>query len=119
MVATRAKRTVARELRRRRECRYGLRGVEVTLAGREGRYVILGSHWDRHGKLRLELIPQALLADYEADQASYGDGSGVVLMKASELMEFADRWKSRTLRNVPAADAYLETEWPVVCRCWC
>jgi len=123
MIATKNARrkawTVARELKRRRDCRYGLRGVEVSLASREGRFVVLGSHWDSKGKLRLELLPAALQADYEADQASYGDGAGVVIMTCAQVMDFADRWRGRTLRNVPAAEVYLETEWPVVCRCWC
>ncbi len=112
-------RTVAAELKRRRDCRYGLRGVEVSVAGRKSRYVVLGSHWSRHGRLKLELLPKALQADYEADQDSYGDGSGVVIMTCAQVMEFADRWRGRTLHNVPAADCRLETEWPVVCRCWC
>jgi hypothetical protein len=60
---------VAAELRRRKDCRSGLRGVRIGLlddpAGAE--YVCDGSGWDRSGKLTLDLVPAGrcvLLSDW-------------------------------------------------------
>jgi hypothetical protein len=111
--------TVAGELRRRKDCRIGLTGVEVSLRGHRGeRFVVLGSAWDRHGKLRLDVLPVGMLEEYRADMNRHADGNGLVIMRASELVEFADRWADRRI-DAPARDAVLLTDWPVLCRCWC
>ena len=111
---------MAEELRRRHDCRLGLRDVEVALRGHQGeRFVVHVSSWDRHGKLRLKLLPKTLYKEYEADQRSGAKRSELVIMRASEPVEFCDRWANRRLNNVPATEATLLTAWLVKCRCWC
>src|SRR5262245_56445037 len=87
-------RTVADELERRKGCRYGLRGVRIGVRGEPGVvYVCDGSAWDRHGKLRLDLVPAVRWEEHRA--------SGAVVFSAAELMEY--RPPDYLRRDVPAA----------------
>jgi hypothetical protein len=114
---TARRKTVAEELRRRQDCRYGLRGVEVSLRDRPGDvFVVLGSSWDEFQELRLELLPRGLLAEYEADRLSHSEGP---FMRTDRMIDFTARWTGRRLDDVPAADATLLTTCPIECDYWC
>jgi hypothetical protein len=106
--------TVQQELKRRRDCRYGLRGVHVTLQGRgEEVFAILGSHWDKDGELHLDVCS---VPDFEALQAKKAAeikaAGGVLIKKMSELS--AEPVAPSEVRGVPAADCFLLSEWPIV-----
>jgi hypothetical protein len=113
--------TVAGELRRRRGCRIGLGGLKAALRGRRGTFVILGSEWNRDGKLVLSLLPAELHEEYRRDYRQSGKpiGETGVLMTMQQLCDFADRWADRRIDDVPARDVTLLEEWPIYCRCWC
>jgi hypothetical protein len=105
--------TVQQELKRRRDCRYGLYGVRVALreCGEEV-FAILGSHWDKDGELRLSVcsVPdfEALKAKQAAEIKAAG---GPLIKKMSELS--AEPVAPSEIRGVPAADCFLLTDWPI------
>src|SRR5262245_14941105 len=116
-------RTVARELLRRKGCRYGLAGLRVRVKGQRGkRYVVQGSAWDRDSKLVLSLLPEGMSAH---------DGHPEDVKRRLEedrqagrlqVLSMADvaRWRPPPgyLRHVPASAVVLLEDWPVVCTCW-
>lgn len=100
------RRTVADELRRRNDCRYGLHGVRVYLAGSGDQpFVIAASGWNQDGVLELDLLPlgsPALTAPPSWEP-----------IPVSQLVAPTDM-----IAAVPAADCILAGRWPIVCPCW-
>src|SRR5262245_37642774 len=111
--------TVAQELRRRKDCRYGLKGVKVRVKGIRGQvFTGDGRQWDRHGKLVLGLLPEGAPPDacYPESARKRVRETGVLVLSSAELCEMVP--PEGYLRNVPAEDCVLLSEWPIVCGCW-
>src|SRR5262249_32658147 len=105
--------TVSEECERR-DCRHGLKGVEVALLGTDEIHKIYYSMWghDKQGNDK-----QLLLTMYPIDgpepQERYPPNSkfaikGIIL--ASEVLE--TDWPAGSRRNVPADRCLLLSEWP-------
>src|SRR5262245_45888690 len=104
-------RTVAAELRRRKDCRYGLRGVRIRLLGDDSgaEYVCAGSGWDQRGQLQLDLVPAERWQEYcDAEPKGF--------ITCAELMAYTPPAYLR--RDVPADRCVLLSDWPEVCPCW-
>lgn len=109
--------TVADELHRRRNCRYGLSGLAVVVAGSEGIYRVHGTRWDAGEELALDLCPDGgpgplTLWREAADEETLRD-------RDLGLYEAAD-WRGTdypdgSLRGVPAGDCVLLEPWPHAC----
>lgn len=93
--------TVADELKRRDDCRYGLYGVRVQYGQRE--LFVTASEWDCDGELVLHLADELPRTELR-------------MMTLRELLdEVQAEPASATIR---AADCILISEWPEVCGCW-
>src|SRR5262249_28421142 len=103
-------RTVAAELRRRRDCRYGLRGVRIGVRDEPGAaFVCDASSWDEHGRLVIDLVPEARWEEFERSRPR-----GLITM--AQLLAYAPPPHLR--RGVPAERCLLLSDWPEVCPCW-
>ncbi len=106
-------RTVARELHRRRNCRFGLTGQVVrvpALAGQQ--FVVVASYWTREKQLRLLLMSPPDRAARAADVNRHADGE--VTISAARLEQIGQRWRHAKL-DVAAEEAVLESDWPMSC----
>lgn len=102
--------TVGQELARRDGCRYGLRGVLVSLKGDPTSYYkVASSYWGRDEKLRLKLHPFSPDVSEEAPQTGW---------VFRNIFDPLPEEPFGTLRNVDSDDCFLLSDWPVVCTCW-
>jgi hypothetical protein len=110
-------RTVAGELSRRKNCRYGLRGVRVTLAGRgDELFTVRSTHWNALGKLVLTVRPVW-------EEPPLPKAVRYEILTGTELLRRAALEREEGLVageiEVDAAGVRLASDWPIVCRCWC
>ncbi len=115
--------TVQDELTRRRDCRYGLKGVEVAVRGYGfERFYVAGNSWNHRRHLVLDLLPAgtsviALRPNGTVDE--HYDKPGVFTMYTMDVIA-----KMRFLRpdgaldSVSADDIFLMAAWPAPCPCW-
>lgn len=103
-------RTIAAELRRRKDCRYGLAGVQVRLLDDGKLYRVTGSGWDECGHVVVDLVPETEWEDYLTRDRIQGP------VTAAELLAYTP--PAYLVENVAAARCVLVSEWPEVCGCW-
>jgi hypothetical protein len=108
------RRTVQQELKRRKDCRYGLYGVRVALQGHgEDVFAILGSYWDERGKLLLDVCS---VPDFKALEAR--KAGRPLIFTAADLLEETVQECPSEICGVAAADCFLLSDWPIECGCW-
>jgi hypothetical protein len=113
------RRTVQEELVRRNNCRYGLGGVKVSIRDQPGQlFVILSSRWVGFSQLRLKVVHEQYEPAYRIEEFFlYRNVNGPRAITCDMAVEFGQRWKAVTL-DIAAADALLQSRWPITCRCW-
>ncbi len=106
------RRTVADELIRRDNCRYGLRDVRVLFVDEpDEAFVVRGSYWGRdHGALKLDLLPPFSPSLQPSTRLEFA------VISTAEL--FARQAPPDLVRGVDASDCILLSRWPIVCPCW-
>jgi hypothetical protein len=113
-------RNLGRELARRQDCRYGLRGVRVQHADFLGVvFVVESAEWDANGELALDLIPEGTRVKELLDGVErVPEDDDFDSIDSEELFAMEFVWPEGSVRQASADKCELIDDWPVVCRCW-
>lgn len=97
----------------RRECRYGLRGVEVTVRGFDESFFVWSSRWNAQRALVLSLWPEDQQSPQEVWRQPASGGSDLVVRCLADYIgtEYPDGFQ----KDVPADQCILLSEWPQMC----
>ena len=115
--------TVEDELQRRQECRYGLRGVEVSVFGINDVFKVHHSRWNYKESLVLDLYPsdqpppRSLWQNETEEMRQVEQAGGIVFRRLSDWI--GEEWPDGSIKGVAVDQCVLLSEWPIVCRCWC
>ena len=98
----------------RSNCRNGLRGVLISVSGREGVFAIRSTEWDAEGRLRVTASPASSPPSRPTPAAGNRLGRArAVLICAAEVPAVND--PPGTLFDVTASDCFLAGKWPATC----
>jgi hypothetical protein len=116
--------SVASELKRRRNCRHGLRGVKVRVRAHDGLFEIYHTSWGKHEQLFMTVFPADGPRPFDpnfakartpypgADYSTWTDEE-LGIVRLSDLKPMI--YPPGTLHDIRPEECTLMSRWPIVC----